>query len=167
MEAATQFSEGAMTACFAPRPATALVVDPSAEQRQLVRMTLALDGYAVVEATDADAALRALHDGPPGLLVTSVRLEGACDGLGLCGIARARASAAPCALVVLSESLDADRLRRIEECGARVVVQPPFSPAQLVSAVREAEAQADPSAATQSRRHASVLSLMTTLAIAE
>lgn len=146
MEAAAQFSEGAMTACFVPGPDTALVAVACAEQRQLVRMTLASEGCTVVEARDSTAALAAIHDG-------------------LCAIARAPATA--CAIGVVSERLDPDRLRRIDECGARVVVQSPFSPAQLVSAVREAEAEAAPSAATQSRRHARVLSLMTTLAITD
>jgi CheY-like chemotaxis protein len=152
MKAALQFSGDATIASSVPAAPRALVVEACPEHRHMVRTTLALAGYTVHAVADATAALQALRELLPDLIVTGIEMEGPCDGLGLCDIVRARTRLRDCAVVVISGSADLDRLRRIEEAGAHVVLHEPVTPADLVVAVREAEGRAGPGAETLARR---------------
>ena len=59
---------------------TVLVVDDNALNRELLRLVLEQQGYAVVEATTAEEALTMVSDAPPALVLMDCHLPGM-DGL--------------------------------------------------------------------------------------
>ncbi|MDI1259099.1 response regulator [Aquabacterium sp.] len=59
---------------------TVLVVDDNALNRELLRLVLEQQGYAVVEATTAEEALTMVRDGHPALVLMDCHLPGM-DGL--------------------------------------------------------------------------------------
>jgi CheY-like chemotaxis protein len=88
-----------VTPAGARRLARVIIVDDSAEVRRAYREGLALLGYTVSEAGDADSALRAISESMPDIALIDIRLPGM-NGYQL---ARAlRQSAAKLRLVMLS-----------------------------------------------------------------
>jgi CheY-like chemotaxis protein len=59
-----------------------LVVDDNATNRKLVSDVLAFDGYAVLQAADAEEAQRVIEHTPPDLILMDIALPGM-DGLTL------------------------------------------------------------------------------------
>jgi len=137
----------------------ALVVDPSAEQRHVAARGLLLAGYVVHEASDATEALRVLRTASPDLIVTGVSMDGPCDGIGLCDIVRSQPRLRHCAVVITTGRTDADRLRRIDEAGAKAALAQPFNPSQLVAAVDGAGRQGEPGLLALAAGRASVAGL--------
>ncbi len=167
MKAATQFFGSAKTAYPARECLTALVVDPSPEQRQVVRVALQFAGYAVHEAIDTAAALWSVRGWAPDVIVTGVSMPGPCDGLGLCDIVRLRPHLRRCVVVVMTGRTDPDRLRRIDEAGAAALIPQPFTAARLLAVISGATGRTAPLASPGRRRPQSMLARLTRLAIPE
>ena len=115
-----------------PVSAPILVVDDDPKIVTLVRTYLEREGFAVVTAGDGKAALRAVGESQPRLIVLDLMLP-ELDGLALMRIVRER-SEVP--IVMLSErGTPADRVYGIHE-GADDYLVKPFSPAELVVRVK-------------------------------
>src|SRR5436190_8648685 len=104
-----------------------LVVDDDPKIVTLVRTYLEREGFAVVTAGDGRAALRAVGESKPGLIVLDIMLP-ELDGLALMRILRER-SEVPIVLLSARGST-ADRVYGIHEGAADYMVKP-FSPAEL------------------------------------
>ena len=109
-----------------------LVVDDDPKIVSLVKTYLEREGFRVVTAADGKAALRAIEELPPQLIVLDLMLP-ELDGLALMRVIRER-SAVP--IVMLSaRGAVADRVYGIHE-GADDYMAKPFSPAELVVRVK-------------------------------
>lgn len=109
-----------------------LVVDDDPKIVSLVKTYLEREGFRVVTAPDGRAALRAMQEVHPRLIVLDLMLPGL-DGLALMRTVRER-SAVP--IVMLSaRGAVADRVYGIHE-GADDYLAKPFSPAELVVRVK-------------------------------
>jgi DNA-binding response OmpR family regulator len=120
---------------------TVLVVDDEATIREVIRRYLERDGFQVREAADGYAALDALADELPDLIVLDLMLPGV-DGLTLTRQLRrprqgsdqeARQRVPIIMLTALGET--SDRIRGLD-IGADDYLPKPFSPQELVSRVR-------------------------------
>ncbi len=60
-----------------------LIVDDEKEIRDLVRETLMIDNFQVVEAATGDEAYRMVQKDPPDLLILDVKMPGQLDGISL------------------------------------------------------------------------------------
>jgi DNA-binding response OmpR family regulator len=132
---------------FTP-PKSVLVVDDEATIREVIRRYLERDGYAVREAADGYAALDALAESLPDLLVLDLMLPGI-DGLTLTrqirtprpntrSAADREAHEARLRLPIImltARGETSDRIRGLD-LGADDYVAKPFSPQELVSRVR-------------------------------
>lgn len=133
---------GADVSPDAGRPATAtiLLVDDEKAVRDLLRRLLELRGYVVVEACDAEEALRLFGgaDPVPQLVVTDLSLPDL-DGWELCNRVRALRAATP--ILILSGSFD---LNTLLAQNARDVafLQKPFEPEDLYRRVTHLLGQA-------------------------
>jgi CheY-like chemotaxis protein len=116
---------------------TVLLVEDEDAVRALGRRVLAGCGYAVVEARDGAAAVRAVadHPGPIHLLVTDVVMPG---GLGGRQVAEAVLARHPGAAVLYTSGYTADAVVRhgVEQASAHFL-QKPFDPPALAHKVRE------------------------------
>ena len=119
---------------FMPRPATApiLVVDDDPKIVALVKAYLERERYRVITAGDGRAALRAIEEHAPRLVVLDLMLPEV-DGLAV--IRRTRALGDVPILVLSARGSTGDRIQGLTE-GADDYLPKPFSPAELVARVR-------------------------------
>jgi DNA-binding response OmpR family regulator len=121
-----------MMAFMAAPEAPILVVDDDPKIVALVRTYLERERYPVVTAGDGHAALRAIEEHRPRLVVLDLMLPGL-DGLAV--IRRARALGETPILVLSARGSTGDRILGLSE-GADDYLPKPFSPAELVVRVR-------------------------------
>lgn len=111
------------------RPLRALVVDDNQAIRALVEATLAGAGYAVAAAEDGAAALTAVEEWLPDVIVLDVQMP-VLDGEGF--VAAYRRTLGPhVPIIVISAALDGRR--RAAGMGAAGYLDKPFSPRALVA----------------------------------
>lgn len=114
-----------------------LVVDDDAKIRRLVRAYLERDGHRVLEAADGPAAVEALREERPVVVVLDLMLPGI-DGLTIIRDLRAALGSAPdrpLVLVLSARGLTSDRIEGLS-VGADDYLAKPFSPAELTVRVR-------------------------------
>src|SRR6266404_2430847 len=109
-----------------------LIVDDDPKIVQLVRAYLEREGYAVVTAADGRAALVAIREHGPRLIVLDLMLP-EIDGLTVAR--RVREDSDTPILMLSARSAVADRIQGITE-GADDYLPKPFSPAELVVRVK-------------------------------
>jgi two-component system, OmpR family, response regulator len=108
-----------------------LVVDDDAHLREVVRFALEKAGHQVREARDGAAALRAVDERAPDLIVLDIVMP-ELDGLSVCRELRAR-SRVPI-IFVSSRDEELDRVLGLE-LGGDDYIGKPFSPRELVARV--------------------------------
>ena len=121
-----------MMAFMAQPDSPILVVDDDPKIVALVRTYLERERYPVITAGDGRAALRAIEDRRPRLVVLDLMLPGL-DGLSV--IRRARGMGDTPILVLSARGSTGDRILGLSE-GADDYLPKPFSPAELVVRVR-------------------------------
>jgi two-component system OmpR family response regulator len=115
-----------------PMPRTVLVVDDDPHIRQLLVFALGKAGLDTVEAGDGEAALAAVAEHAPDLVVLDINMP-RMDGLEVCR--RIRASGDLPVLFLSSRDDEIDRVVGIE-LGADDYVVKPFSPREVVARVQ-------------------------------
>ncbi|HET7702074.1 MAG TPA: response regulator transcription factor [Candidatus Limnocylindrales bacterium] len=112
-----------------------LVVDDDAKIVRLVRTYLERDGFAVVTAGDGPAALAAIEEHQPALVVLDLMLP-ELDGRAVIRAVRRDEEAGATPILVLSaRGTTLDRIAGLED-GADDYLPKPFSPAELVVRVK-------------------------------
>ncbi len=110
-----------------------LLVDDEPSIVQLARMYLEKEGYQVEAALDGKAALQAVHELNPALVVLDIMLP-EMDGLEVCR--RLRAEDHPVLIIMLTaRDEDIDKIVGLE-LGADDYLTKPFNPRELVARVR-------------------------------
>jgi two-component system OmpR family response regulator len=125
-----------------------LVVDDTADIRDLLARYLGQHGFAMATAADA-AAARAVLEGPtderPDLMILDLMLPGE-DGLSLCRALRADPATAALPVVMLTAmGEETDRVVGLE-LGADDYIPKPFNPRELLARVRAVLRRAGPRA---------------------
>jgi len=124
----------------ASEDAPILVVDDDPKILQLVRMYLEREGFAVITAADGLAAVAAIRERGPRLLVLDLMLP-TLDGFEVLRAARAESNVA--VLMLSARGSTADRISGIAS-GADDYLPKPFSPAELVVRVKALLRRAEP-----------------------
>lgn len=107
-----------------------LVVDDDKAVRDVVLMTLLLEGYPVREAADGAEALQRIENEHPSLVVLDMQLP-MLDGWGLARTLRARGLDPP--ILVMTAGASAERAA--EEIGAEGFIGKPFELLDLLAKV--------------------------------
>jgi CheY-like chemotaxis protein len=124
---------------------TILLVDDSRVSREVLKVFLIGRSWTVLEAVDGVAAMRAIHEHHPDLVIADLRMP-KLDGCGLAEAIRADARIAATPLVILTGTADTETVQRCRAAGAREVLTKPIQPAALLAAVgRHLPASADAS----------------------
>jgi two-component system KDP operon response regulator KdpE len=113
---------------------TILVVDDEPAIRRLLRTSLTAQGYLIVEAETAAAALAEIKNYPPDVVILDLGLPDR-DGLDVIATVR-QSSAVP--IIVLSSRSDERAKVEALELGADDYVTKPFGMAELVARIRAA-----------------------------
>ncbi|HZQ15348.1 MAG TPA: response regulator [Gaiellaceae bacterium] len=111
-----------------------LVVDDDPRVRELVRVSLELEGYSVREAGSAEEALEVLEDQAPELVLLDVVMPGI-DGWQMLQRMQERHGSIP--VIMFSGKVDESSAAEAEERGARGFVGKPFDPAQLIERAKQ------------------------------
>lgn len=119
---------------------TLLLVDPSADTRELYRQCFEFAGWSVNEASDGrDALAKALAD-TPSLVVTEVRLP-FIDGAALCELLRAEPSTSRVPILIITAEHRPAELERVRRAGANAVLTKPALPDLVVETATSLLAQ--------------------------
>lgn len=110
---------------------TILIVDDEPTVRALVRDVLELDGYDIVEAPDGVAALAAVQEHQPNLMVLDVMMPGM-SGLDVLRELRRERSGTELPIILLTAASDDDTTWAGWTAGASVFLPKPFDPSHLL-----------------------------------
>lgn len=110
---------------------TILIVDDEPTVRALVRDVLELDGYDIVEAPDGVAALAAVQEHQPNLMVLDVMMPGM-SGLDVLRELRRNRSGTELPIILLTAASDDDTTWAGWTAGASVFLPKPFDPSHLL-----------------------------------
>jgi excisionase family DNA binding protein len=113
-----------------------LLVDDDDRVRELVRVNLEFEGYAVKEAASAEAGLEAVEDAPPDLILLDVMMPGV-DGWEMLRRVQERHGAGAIPVVMFSGKVDDESLREATARGARGFVGKPFDLQQLIDQTKQ------------------------------
>ena len=114
-----------------------LIVDDERDIRELVAGVLEDEGYATRVAVDSDAALAALAERRPSLVLLDVWLQGSrLDGLDLLDVIKARDASLP--VIVISGHGNLDTAVHAIRRGAADFIEKPFEAERLILLVRRA-----------------------------
>jgi DNA-binding response OmpR family regulator len=101
-----------------------LVVDDESDVRELLSKFLTRRGYEVNTASDGLAAIEAIHDNRPDIVLLDIRLP-KIDGLSV--LQRLRDESENVAIITMSGIADEDTARRSLELGAADFITKPFN----------------------------------------
>ena len=110
-----------------------LVVDDDARLREFVRVNLEMEGYSVREAASAEAALEAIEDSAPELVLLDVVMPGV-DGWQMLQRMQERHGSIP--VIMFSGQVD-EGAADAEQRGARGFIGKPFDPQQLIERAKQ------------------------------
>jgi len=112
-----------------------LVVDDDERMREFMRANLELEGYAVLEAGNAEEGFAALEGGqPPQLILLDVMMPGT-DGWEMLQRIQERHGAIP--VIMFSGQVDEQSAQHAAERGASAFVGKPFDPQQLIDRAKQ------------------------------
>ncbi len=101
-----------------------LIVDDERDERELLSKFLKRRGYEVDTACDGVAAIEAIRDGHPDIVLLDIRLP-KMDGLSV--LAHLRDESDKVAIITMSGSADEDTARKSLELGAADFITKPFN----------------------------------------
>ena len=111
-----------------------LVVDDDPALRELIRVSLSLDGYSVREAASAEEALAAIEDTAPDLVLLDVVMPGV-DGWQMLQRMQERHGSIP--VIMFSGKIDEQSAAEAEKRGAQGFIGKPFDPQQLIERAKQ------------------------------
>ncbi|HUG54736.1 MAG TPA: response regulator, partial [Vicinamibacteria bacterium] len=131
-----------------------LVTDDDDDSRELVRLTLAMHGTEVIEASSGAECLKLAEEARPDAIILDVIMP-FMDGPTTLAALRAHPATASIPVVFLTASVAPSEVVRLEGLGARAVITKPFEPFALPASVREilgTAARPTPSRTTEAER---------------
>jgi DNA-binding response OmpR family regulator len=122
--------------------ARVLVADDDADIRDLVAFKLTQSGHQVTAVEDGMAALRALREGPPDLVLLDIRMPGM-SGLDVCRELRAAQETAALPVILITARSQEGDVELGFSAGADDYIVKPFSPRELSSRVNAVLSRAE------------------------
>lgn len=117
------------------KPDTILVVEDEEDIQELIRFNLRRAGYDVVTVASGEAALTALQQQPPQLVLLDLMLPGT-DGLEVCRRMRADSATRKIPVIMVTAKGEESDVVAGLELGADDYVVKPFSPRVLIARVQ-------------------------------
>src|SRR5438309_4779829 len=113
-----------------------LVVDDDPQVREVVRVNLEMEGYAVLEAGNAEEGLKAVEDDAPDLVLLDVMMPQV-DGWEMLRRVQERHGIGAIPVVMFSGKVDERSQAEAEERGAQGFVGKPFDLQQLIDQTKQ------------------------------
>ena len=112
-----------------------LVIDDQDDLRSVIVASLNFGGYDVSEASNGRAGILMLLEQKPDLILCDVRMP-EMDGYRTLAAIRQVPGTAAIPFILMTGSVDRDEFRRAMVCGADDYLMKPFSPRELLEAVK-------------------------------
>ena len=125
-----------------------LVIDDQASVRTMISLVLRINHFAIVEASTAEAGLKAFEEDDFDLAIVDIFLQGS-NGSDLIATMRERVSDLP--VIAISGMTALDFLSKSPELADVVCLQKPFRPSDLIRAIGAAREAVRPLANTAAR----------------
>jgi CheY-like chemotaxis protein len=125
---------------------TILLADDSPTIRRLVTQTFADANFKIVEVSNGDAAIKALDDVRPNLVLTDIYMPGK-NGYEVCTFVRNHPTLGATPVILLVGAFDAFDDETAKHSGATANIKKPFEPGaliELVKSVLDAGAESTP-----------------------
>jgi len=113
-----------------------LIVDDDERLREVIRVNLELDGYAVREAGTAEDGLAALDEQPPDLVLLDVMMPDV-DGFEMLRRMQERHGVGSVPVIMFSGKVDEDTASKAAREGAKAFIGKPFDPQQLIDSTKQ------------------------------
>src|ERR671911_755 len=113
-----------------------LLVDDDPQVREVVRINLEMEGYAVREAGNAEDGLAALEDEPPDLILLDVMMPQV-DGWEMLRRVQERHGVGAIPVIMFSGKVDDETLKRATSRGAQGFIGKPFNPQDLIDSTKQ------------------------------
>src|SRR5881392_383579 len=113
-----------------------LLVDDDPQVREVVRINLEMEGYAVREAANAEDGLAALEDEAPDVILLDVMMPQV-DGWEMLRRVQERHGVGSIPVVMFSGKVEEDSLRAATSRGAQGFIGKPFNPQQLIESTKQ------------------------------
>ncbi|MAU98198.1 MAG: response regulator [Fulvimarina sp.] len=120
---------------------TILTIDDSRTMREMLKVTLASQGFTVVQAEDGQHGIEVLEgmEIEPDVIITDINMPRK-DGFQFIEAVRANASRRAIPILVLTTESDAEKKQRARLAGATGWIVKPFDPTKLVDAINRVAA---------------------------
>lgn len=109
-----------------------LIVDDEPHVIRVLRLMLERDGYGVASAADGEAALAAMAERRPDVLITDIQMAGM-NGRELCQAARARWPGEPFLILVMTSMTATDERSWVRALANVEFLEKPLSPRRLTA----------------------------------
>ncbi len=116
---------------------TILVVDDRMEVREIVKVTLSIEDFSIVEATNGEDAVHLARMHVPDLIIMDLMMPGKIDGLQATEIIKKNDALKKCKIIVLTARNQEKDKEAIFKAGADDYFTKPFSPLELLKKVDE------------------------------
>lgn len=114
-----------------------LIVEDQAEIRELIRVTLEFEDYAIHEAEDGDAGLAEVRRLRPDVVLLDWMMPGGRDGLQLCRDIKTDAQLKKTSVIMLTSRAEGVDRQAGNLAGADAYLVKPFSPLELLSIIQK------------------------------
>jgi CheY-like chemotaxis protein len=114
-----------------------LIVDDRLEVRELVEVTLRVKDYQILEASNAEEAIKTVKAEKPDLILMDVMMPGEMDGLEATRILKSDPETKDCPIVMLTAKGQKNDIEKGLEAGVEDYFVKPFSPLELIKKVEE------------------------------
>jgi DNA-binding response OmpR family regulator len=112
-----------------------LIVEDRPEIRRLIRVTVQLEDYEVLEADTGDTGLAMALELKPDLVLLDIMMPGSLDGMSVCRAIKR--SAAPPKVLLLTAMRGRQHVSEGREAGADAYLLKPFSPLELIDIINQ------------------------------
>jgi excisionase family DNA binding protein len=116
--------------------ALVLIVDDDPQLRELVRVSLEADGYAVRQAGSAQEGLAALEEEPPDLVLLDVMMPQV-DGFEMLRRMQEQHGVGSVPVIMFSGKVDEETASLAAREGAQAFIGKPFDPQQLIESTKQ------------------------------
>jgi CheY-like chemotaxis protein len=114
-----------------------LIVDDRLEVRELVEVTLRVKDYQILEASNAEEAIKTVKAEKPDLILMDVMMPGGMDGLEATRVLKSDPETRDCPIVMLTAKGQKIDMEKGLEAGAEDYFIKPFSPLELIKKIEE------------------------------
>ncbi len=116
---------------------TVLIVDDQPEVRELVKVTLSIEDFNMLEATSGDEAVRSARVNKPDLVIMDLMMPGNIDGLQATKLIKEDIRLSTCKVIILTARNQKGDEEEFVKSGADDYFFKPFSPLELINKVDE------------------------------